>query len=609
MKTESATIGSWRDRLVDLRLRIVTAGALVLLALASAGLWVTGLQSIEPRAITDVGVVSEMTPPMFAAFVPLSIGFGLALRMRPLVVPLLAFQVAVLIFMLYGLGVMIHEVPRFSTTWVHAGITETITRTGELYPLADARFDWPVFFILLAFLTEVAGLENAIELAAWIPVLSNLLYIVPLLLIFSAATSDRRLVWLAIWVFGIANWVGQDYLSPQGFNYLLYLTILGILLRWFAPPSSGSIGWIDRLRERIFGPLRPDAVAWQHSALDVSATANRQRLILAGIVVLMYAVVVSSHQLTPFALLGSVAALVILRRCRLRGLPVLMAVMLGTWLSFMSVTYLAGHLPALLAQIGDAENLISANVGGRIAGNPEHETVIYLRLAMTAGVWMLALLGGIRRLRTGYWDIALAALAIVPFGTLILQSYGGELLLRVYLFSLPFMAFFVAALFYPTPGFTPIRRSAAIVGVSLAFMVLFMFARYGNERAELQTVDEVQAVDFLHSVARPGDLIASITGNSVIRYRNFELHPRVYLAPLMTEKDAGSIAAALRRRFEQEAYLIITRSQTVGLEVFAGMPAPYAEDVINALRRLPDFHVIYENRDAVIFALDPLENG
>ena len=34
-------------------------------------------------------------------------------------------------------------------------------------------------------------------------------------------------------MFVLSGWVGQDYFSPQGFTYLLYLAFVAILLVWF----------------------------------------------------------------------------------------------------------------------------------------------------------------------------------------------------------------------------------------------------------------------------------------------------------------------------------------------------------------------------------------
>ena len=41
----------------------------------------------------------------------------------------------------------------------------------------------------------------------------------------------------AAWLFAAADWVGQDYFSPQSLNYVLYLTFLAILVNWFTDPG------------------------------------------------------------------------------------------------------------------------------------------------------------------------------------------------------------------------------------------------------------------------------------------------------------------------------------------------------------------------------------
>jgi hypothetical protein len=545
----------------------------------------------------------------------LAIGFALALRLRPLREWLMAVYVVVLIFMLFGIGTLVHDIPRFPTTYVHAGIAETIIRTGELYPIIDGRFDWPVFFILLAFVTQILGLDHPIALAAWIPTLSNLLYLVPVLIIFSALTSDRRLVWLGVWLFFIGNWVGQDYLSPQGFNYLLYLTFLAILLRWFSPPSAGTLDFIDRLRERMFGPLRPDA---QPEALGARSDDPFDRRLHAGLAVVavtIYAVVVSSHQLTPFALLGGATALVIARRSTLRGLPIVMAVMLGFWLSFMPLTYLSGHLPGLVAEIGQGGEVATSNVAARVVGSPEHTAVVFVRLAMSAAVWLLAGLGTLRRLRLGYWDVSAALLGALPFGMILLQSYGGELILRVYLFSLPFVAFLAAALFYSTPERVSLRRSVFITAVTMLLMVSMIVARYGNERSEFIAPPELAAVDYLVETAGEDALIVSMNGNSPLGYRDLERRQLVFAfdlfrEPMPAELPASTISAFsewVREAAREETYLWISRSQVAAAEMF-GRSEPGALDaLIERLRHQPGFAVLRSDDDSIIFAVEPSE--
>ena len=64
----------------------------------------------------------------------------------------------------------------------------------------------------------------------------------------------------------------------------------------------------------------------------------------AAILIVVFAAIVPSHQLMPFPLLSGVALLVVARQVTLRGLPTLMAVLIGTWISYMTCTFLAGYL-------------------------------------------------------------------------------------------------------------------------------------------------------------------------------------------------------------------------------------------------------------------------
>ena len=67
-----------------------------------------------------------------------------------------------------------------------------------------------------------------------------------------------------------------------------------------------------------------------------------QRAALTVIAVLMGASA-ASHQLTPFAILAAATALTLLRRSLL-GLPIITAVIVGIWISYMTVVLQAGNL-------------------------------------------------------------------------------------------------------------------------------------------------------------------------------------------------------------------------------------------------------------------------
>jgi hypothetical protein len=514
-------------------------------------------------------------------------------------------SVVLLVLMLHGVTSSIQEVPRFSTTYVHAGFAEAIMRTGELFVNRDARFSWPVFFALGAFLTSIAGLDNPISLTDWIPAVSNLLYLVPLWLIFRAFTADRRLTWLGIWVFVAANWVGQDYFSPQGFNLLLYLTIMAILLTWFRSSEPSPLVGIARRFRRLIRSPHPDA-ATETDEHPVTALPADSRAGLVLVLVLLLVVDVASHQLTPFVVLVSTAVLVVTRLTVLRGVPVLVGVLLGTWLTFMTLAFLSGHIHSLLSSALQADVVATEAIGNRLRGNPGHTFIVFERMALSAAFWGVACLGAARRLWNGHWDLALGLLAVGPFTFLALQSYGGEILLRVYLFALPFMSFFVAALFYARARPVSKWQPLLLFVMSVALIGGFLFARYGNDQADAMTADEVAAVDRTVAFIEPGAVVVTANHNSPLGYRDYETFERAGLVREFSTQNVATIVAAIDERTrDRPVYLFLSRSQQAYFNMI-GLPPDEWDLMMNKIEASSSFRLVFRTRDAVLFEfVDP----
>jgi hypothetical protein len=410
-------------------------------AVAAVALWAWSVPGIQLRAMNDLGLVSVLPWPTWLAFALLTLGFIICWRRADQATWLLLVHVLLLIVMLYGLPALASHEPSGPVVYRHAGITGDLTQNRVVDPKIDAYFNWPGFFMGLGTLVKLAGVPNALSFATWAPVAINLLFLPPLLLVARALTRDPRLVWGTVWVFYAANWINQDYLAPQSFAYLLYLTIMGLLLTYLRP-SATDLEQGGRLLRRFRQVLRVRAA-------QVPPVSRYTVAGILAVVVLLYAVIVASHQLTPFAILIGVLALVALGECTARGLPLLMGVMLTLWVTFVARGYLAGHLTHLVSGVGDITGATSANLTARISGSHLHLLVIRERLLLSGGLWLLALLGGIRRFRSRYADHAAAALALTPLLLFPLQAYGGEMLLRIYFFMLPFVAFFATAAFLP----------------------------------------------------------------------------------------------------------------------------------------------------------------
>lgn len=594
------------DRLVvDQRFAIVV-GLAGFTAFAVVG-WVAVVSPLDFRQMTDVGLVSILPPAAYALLTVLAAAFAAALRMRPLSEPLLALQLAALVFMLYGAPALFEEMPRFVTAWLHVGFADAIAETGQLFAFRDARFDWPTFFVGSAFVADAAGMDNLLPILAWVPVVQVILYLVPLYLIYRSATGDLRLVWLGLWIFAMTNWVGQDYFSPQGMNVLLMLTILAVLLTWFRRAPSGPT-WQSRLQGRIpfLGSLGRRLIVDPNASIEDGPEArltDRQQIGLVAIVGLLYGFSVASHQLTPFAIMGGVIALVVFGRLRPRSLVVIMAVLVTAWITFMASTFLAGHLAGLLEEVGSPGDFAQANVAKRLVGSDGHLFVIQARLLFTLGIWAIAFLGGLRRLLAGRLDLSLGLLAAAPFSLIMLQGYGGEMLLRIFLFSLPFMAFFMAAAVFPTPRPSSWALSLIIVIASVGLFGGFIVSRYGNEKVDTVSAAEFEAIEVAAALTEPGDTLASVNHAVPLGYRDWHETRIGSLSSRIPLDQIGLMISVLPEAISdgQSGYLIITRGNAALAELFGGVDAEEWDRLMRIAEGRTELEPVFRNRDATIY--------
>jgi hypothetical protein len=611
--------------------------ALLLLPLATFALWLFSLEGLSFRHMNDLGLVSVFSPVTIIALVIMMLSFCANVQRPQLRTPVLLLHVLLLIFMLYGVTTLVEEAPRFGVLYRHAGYAEYIMRTGSVNPDLDAYFNWPGFFILSAFVTRITGYPSIFSFATWSPVFLNVIYLGPLFMILTSTTSNKRLVWLALWFFYLTNWIAQDYYSPQGLDFFFYLVIFAILLRWFRVPAGADthkravhfLRYIPSFVQRLYGWFAaPDAGIEPASNLEPA-----MRWALLVLLLIVFAFVVFSHPLTPFFVLVSVTALVFFRRCGPVWLPLLMAIMTAVWILVMATTFLEGHLYWVTGGIGQIASAFTSNVASRVTGSPEHSLITKLRLLMTAVIWGLALAGCIRRALQGHRDVNAILLAIMPFPLLILQPYGGEMLLRIYLFSLPPVVFFAASLFYsrgevyPRPVVHPRsslvarasrnlfirfqhvlispRWTTALIRVlSIALLVGFLFTRYGNERQDYMTYAEVTGVRHLYDIAHPGSIFIAGTDGTPWQFQDFEKYNTFSLTDSLLKaianRDVNAIAQFAGNNKHTYAYLIFTRSQEATLESSFGLPPDTLSRLEKALIASGQFTMLYSNPDAQI---------
>lgn len=555
-------------------------------------LWLFSLRSVDLTAMNDLGLLQVLPPTYWIAVAVLTGGFLLALRDRRVRTGWLTAYLLGLIAMIHATPSLLYPTLRYSWAWKHLAVLDAMIRNNGPVPDAEG-FDiynqWPGFFVLSGLVLRITGLDSALGYAAWAPAVTNALLMAPLLLLYRAVSTNRRLVWGALWIYYSTAWVGQDYFAPQAFAFLLFVTVLALVVRQL--PDGRTPGGSH--------PLSPsDRVGYRSGRLPL--------------VLLLEAAIVVSHQLTPLMLCCVLAALAIPRRNRRVVLPPLAAALVFTvvWDFTVARRFVTGNLPELLEGLTTPDVNIVSGLAGLGAAAPGQVVVAWVDRGLSATVVLLALVAIWRRPWTRRTGLPLAALA--PFPLLAANSYGGEMVFRVYLFALPSCAFLVAALLL-RPGPRPRLRAVASVTVMVALLGGLFFGYYSKEKMNYFAPGEVTAAHRLIELAPPGAVVVSVTGNVPGAADRYDQHPRIQLNQdseqtrqlLLTDPLAGLLNATAFADPGTPAYLILSRGQANECFLTGVLPTDTVARLGSAVDRLPRFTVVFRNDDAVVYRFVP----
>ncbi|MEU2425460.1 lipopolysaccharide biosynthesis protein [Streptomyces sp. NPDC007851] len=591
--------GSLRERLTPTRPGVVL-GCLLVAALLLYWVPAARLDDAALDRMGGLGLVSVLPLPTLAGAALLVTVFAALLWLRREHKALLLVTLLATVVSLHALPAVIETEPRFPTAWQHLGFIDYIDRTGSAVPDLDARWSWPGFFAAAAFVGRACGVTDFTEVIRWWPTFIQLAYLAPMFLLVRSLRASWRAKWTGIWVFVLCGWVGQDYFSPQGFTYLLYLVFVAILLVWFRAPHV------------IWTTFRPGEA-------EVEPTDRRRQAVLLMVLIGLYAATVPAHQLTPFVMLGVLAVLVLAGRSELRGLPLLFGVVAAVWLGFMAEPYWSGHFNELFGGVGGVGSNVSTSVSGRIqGGSSTHKLVLYVRVLLAGSMMAFAVWGWWRRRFHRYRERSLLVLAFVPFLGFGMQSYGGEMALRVFMFALPGAALLAGLALFPRTGATAKERekdrvSLAPVAALMAGLLLmggFLVARWGNESFERVRPGEVAAMDYVYAHDRPtvrllwlsNDTVNDVTPAIPWGAKDME---RVDYVPTLAPTDPVLVSGLVKglRDAGPNSYLMVNSSQVTYLRMDAGYSAAWESRLIRNLDDRQDLRKVLVNDDVTMYAL------
>jgi uncharacterized membrane protein YeaQ/YmgE (transglycosylase-associated protein family) len=577
-RSETSTTDRHIPRRTSTRHWIARAALPVALAL-----WLVSIRDVRLREMGDLGLLQVLPVLFWVALGLLAGGFCLALSDRRTADGWFAAYVLGLIAVIHATPTLVYPTLRYGWAWKHVAVVDAMIRNQGDVPNAD-KFDiynqWPGFFHLNAFFVQATGLESSLGYAAWAPPVFNALLLGPLLLIYRAVTRDRRMIWGAAWIYYSCSWVGQDYFAPQALAFLLFATLIALVLgqlhiSGLRPPGSAGRAW-------PVGRLVP--------------------------VVLIAAVIACSHPLTPIMLIAALVALSVPRRNRRVVLPVLACAVLLTavWDFTVARSYVSANLHDFVGALVHPDANVVSGLAALGAAAPGQVQVSWVDRCLSAAVFLLAAVAFVARpwvRRTGLWLLVLA-----PLPVLAANAYGGEMIFRAYLFALPAAAFLVAALFFPW-GRRPLLRAVVVCPLLLAMLGGLVFGYYGKEAANYFTEDEVAASHFVTTVTPPGSLIVSLTSAVPGLADFYDKHPRLQLDEqdladrrrLVRDPLAGLEPFVEGATASQPAYIMLSRAQAEDCYLNGTLPADTMRRLETAMNGAPGFAPVYRNKDAVVY--------
>lgn len=583
-------------------------GALAAAAAAALALGVWSMTQVNPVLIGGAGLIASLPPAYFVALGLSLTAFVASLSLRRLVPVLLTWQLLVTVVILHGADAVIHGLPRLEASYRHLGIADTIGQSGQLNPNLDAYFNWPGFFDMLGMLSGATGAKDLLGIATWAPVGINILMLAPLLALARRLTANPRQAWAAVWIFYLASWIGQDYLSPQAYSFVLLLTLVACLLSvfdgWAWPTERTKFSkWLARNVTNLDGSVP------RYGAI---AAPRADTAVLVVVCALILVAMTASHQLSPFAVIPILAALLLTGRLRLRFLPVLAVVLPLGWLLFAASSFVQGHFGQLLGSLGDIGANSLGALSTRVSGSDAHVFVVYTRIAEVALVWLLAVVGAIVGYRRKTPWLAAAAAALAPLVLIPLQPYGGELLLRLYLFSLPFaVCLAVLPLMSDHSAGLSLRRALALLLMGSVLATATVVSRYGNDSMESFSNDELAVVNRLYSTAPTGSVLIEAVRNTPWRFQHYADYDYRALVAAEPIPNAAPLScdAANQIAHKSGAYLIVTQSQQEAAELRGSTPTGDIQRFVATCGTSPGWTKVFENAGGVIFHIEGVSNG
>jgi hypothetical protein len=577
--------------------------ALCLPAVLGLALWRVSLLHVNVSHLGDYGLPPALPSTWYIALLISVVGAVTTIATGRTNGLIAVGYIAVITVILFGTVPVLSAQPHYAWVYKHIGVVRYLEAHGKANPKIDIYNRWPGFFSLGAVFSIVGGSPNPEVYASWAEVFFSFLDAILVMAAVKAITRDLRIATGAGLLFITTNWVGQDYYSPQAFAFVLCFALIVIMLRQLRV-QDGYSARLTRLIERVVrrAQLPPEQ----------DSTRKWPRWAAISSVLCIDAVIVGSHQLTPYMLLVSLTLLMLAGVIRPWWVLLAMAIMTFAYLA-ANFNFIRTHY-GVFTSIDPFNNARDSELTETPSAGKLFNT--HTELLLIAALYLATICALVRlsRLRLLIRALPFVVLAVSPFFVLFGQNYGGEASLRIILFSGPWCAALISW------GLaTVVRQSfrwALMAFVALLFTALFVPSFLGQEEFNIISPAEVRASEWFYYHATPGSVLVLSAPGFPYRYGatypyfagpEGDANPNLLTGKLFQAHQLG--AADVPRvadrilEYSRHGYVTFTKDESAYAEALGVTPPGALAHLEAAIAKSPHFRLWYTNSDVQIYEL------
>lgn len=498
----------------------------------------------------DFGLFSFFPLNYFIAIFTLTISFIISLYIYPKSGYLLIFQTLELISFLFLAPLLVEGTPRFTSSFIIGGEIDYVLRNSFLDPELIGYHNWPGAEIFGA--TFILLTNSSLDvLLSFTPFISQIIYFFIVYSLFNKVFNNIK-VWVSCWVFFISNWLNQDYFSPQNMAFFLYLIILFFLFKL--------------------------------------VIENKHKMENKFNIIITFLALVTTHVLTPFILLLNMLFVTLINGMRksnnkFLSLVFVLFIIYLSWEVYGAVFMFPKLIHSLIGAV-DLELTREATENRISSGSSQHLYVVQFRIFNAFLLYLAALIGLISRFKEikdviPFTMILLITSTLGLFGA---GGYGGEILIRIMLFSLIPLSYFIAQ------NYDNKLTKIVLIIFLIVSPFFHIIGHYGSETIDYTAPDDLKGANFFFAHAPLNDSSITCHFDELRAIKYIEKFKQYDFNSFTTGDDSGT----------QNNYIWLTRRSEKVVTFLEYNPKPYYETV-SSLNLDPLYNKIYSSKNFKVY--------